>query len=268
MEQLRAWLRRSLRWSTTPRAWAERGAALGLLLAAVLGWWLSRGWGWEQRLVLAAIWLTALAYLVRREIIVLLGPVFFTEILRFSRRRVHATRIIYAVILLVTISYIWFAMTTYRRRSAPGLHDQAQLAATIFLVFFVVQLAIVGLVTPIMVAGAIADEKEGRTLEFLLATDLRAREIVLGKLAARVASVFLVLLTGVPVLALLQFFGGIDPGELLAMAIVSLVSLYSVSCLSVMMSTLARRGRDAIVSTYFLLGAYLALSALAGLLIA
>src|SRR5262249_7761917 len=124
-----------------------------------------------------------------------------------------------------------------------------------------------GLVTPVMVAGAIADEKERRTLEFLLATDLRGREIVLGKLAARVASVLLVLLTGVPVLALLQFFGGIDPGELLAMAIVSLVSLYSVSCLSVMMSSLARRGRDAILTTYLLLGGYVVLSALAGLLI-
>src|SRR5262245_7279141 len=183
MEALRTWLRRRLRWSTTPRAWAERGAALGLVLAAILGWWLSRGWGGEPRVVLAAIWVAALAYLVRREIIVLLGPVFFYESLRFTRRRVHATRIIYAIILLVAISYIWFAMTTYRRRGPPTLHEHAALAAIIFLVFFIVQMAIVGLVTPVMVAGAIADEKERRTLEFLLATDLRHREILLRKLA-------------------------------------------------------------------------------------
>src|SRR5947207_10783300 len=122
MSEVPTWLRRRLRWSTTPRAWAERAAALGLVLAAVLGWWISRGWGWEPKAVLAALWLTALAYLVRREIIVLLGPVFFYEILRFSRRRVHGTRIVYAVILLVCIGYIWVAMTSFRRRGGPGLN--------------------------------------------------------------------------------------------------------------------------------------------------
>src|SRR5688572_1352236 len=129
---LPTWLRRRLRWSTTPRAWAERGAALGLLITAVGGWWLSRGWSWEPRLVLAALWLTALAYLVRREIIVLLGPVFFYEILRFSRRRVHGTRVIYAVILLVTISYIWIALSNTYRGPRLSLSAQAEMAAAFF----------------------------------------------------------------------------------------------------------------------------------------
>jgi ABC-type transport system involved in multi-copper enzyme maturation permease subunit len=266
MDELRTWVRRRLCWSTTPRAWAERGAALALVLATVAGWWLSRGWGWEPRLVLAALWLAALAYLVRREIIVLLGPVFLYEILRFSRRRVHVKRVVYAAIMLATISYIYVATTTFRHSGPITLNEQASIAGAFFMAFFGIQMAIVGLLTPMMVAGAIADEKERRTLEFLLATDLRGREIVLSKLAARVALVLLLLLTGLPVLALLQFFGGIDPGELLASAVVSLVSLYSVSCLSVMMSCMARRGRDAILSTYVLIAGYLLVSALANLL--
>jgi hypothetical protein len=55
--------------------------------------------------VLAALWVTALAYLMRREIVILLGPVFFYEITRFTRRRIDVSRIIYATILLVAISY-------------------------------------------------------------------------------------------------------------------------------------------------------------------
>jgi len=47
---------------------------------------------------------------------------------------------------------------------------------------------------------AIAEEKERKTLDFLLASDLRSREIVLGKLASRLAYLTLVLLTGLPLL--------------------------------------------------------------------
>ena len=80
----------------------------------------------------------------------------------------------------------------------------------------VVQFILVCVLTPAAVAGAIADEKERRTLEFLLATDLRDREILFGKLAARVGSLLLFLLAGLPVLGLMQFFGGIDPDLVLA----------------------------------------------------
>ena len=41
------------------------------------------------------------------------------------------------------------------------------------------------LLTPAYTAGAVAEEKERRTLEFILATDLRNREIILGKVLSR-----------------------------------------------------------------------------------
>ena len=41
-----------------------------------------------------------------------------------------------------------------------------------------VQAAVVLIITPLFVAGSIVEETERRTLEFLLATDLRPREIV------------------------------------------------------------------------------------------
>src|SRR5262249_36493881 len=55
--------------------------------------------------------------------------------------------------------------------------DAAVLAESYFGVFMIVQLALVALLTPAYVGGAIADEKDKKTLEFMLATDLNNHEI-------------------------------------------------------------------------------------------
>jgi ABC-type transport system involved in multi-copper enzyme maturation permease subunit len=105
------------------------------------------------------------------------------------------------------------------------------------------------------VAGAVAEEKENKTLEFLLATDLRNREIVLSKLAARLANVTLIVLAGLPVLSAVQFLGGVDPDLLLASFAIVGLTMLSLASLSIACSVRARRARDAIVFTY--LGAIL-----------
>ena len=55
------------------------------------------------------------------------------------------------------------------------------------------------------VVVAVADEKDRRTLDYLLTTDLGDSEIVFGKLIARLATLSLILLTGLPIFSLLQF---------------------------------------------------------------
>jgi ABC-type transport system involved in multi-copper enzyme maturation permease subunit len=265
MKPILAWLRRQFAWSNSRRSWYERAGATALLAVGAGGWWVSEGWSIEGRVLLLAWWLVLLAVLVRRGIVRLAGPVFFFEVLRGSRRRVHAIRVTYALILFLLLTYGYYAATV-ESYGPPTLQTQANLASTFFAVFFGVQMLSIGLAAPIMFAGAIAEEKERRTLEFVLATDLRSREIVLGKLAARLANILLLLLAGLPVLAFLQFFGGIDPGELLAAFVVLLVTLLSTASLSLLMSALLKRARDAILSTFLLMIAYLVLSGLANAL--
>lgn len=261
MNRVRAWVRRLAGWSTSRRSWIERGAGLGLLVAAGGGVVVARHWSTAGQVMLAAGWLILLAVLLRREVIRLAGPVFLYELLRASRHWVHVKRVVYIAIILGVVSYSYFIQTSFGSPYAQGLRDQAELAHNLFLSYAGVQIGLVGLLTPLMVAGAIAEEKERRTLEFILATDLTSREIVLGKLAARITTMLTLLIAGLPVLALMQFMGGIDPGELLALTIVSVVTLYSFSTLGLMLSALLRRGRDAIVSTFILLGGYLLASA-------
>jgi ABC-type transport system involved in multi-copper enzyme maturation permease subunit len=116
------------------------------------------------------------------------------------------------------IRQFWLADRGRVRPGPPFLtQDEASaFAASFFVIFMIVQFVMAGLVTPIFTAAAIAEEKERRTLDYLLTTHLHDREIVLGKLAARLGQLFLVLLTGLPVLSLLLFMAGVDPDRLLA----------------------------------------------------
>ena len=92
----------------------------------------------------------------------------------------------------------------------------ARMSENFFSMFMIVQLALVVLLTPAYVAGAISEEKDRKTMEFMLATDLANHEIVLSKLLSRLANMTLFLLTGLPILSVLQFLGGVDVQLMLA----------------------------------------------------
>ena len=136
----------------------------------------------------------------------------------------------------------------------------AGFATYFFTVFVFIQFGVVALLTPAYVAGSVADEKERKTLEFLLATDLAPREILFGKLVARVVSLLMFVLAGLPVVAFLQLFGGIDPELLLTVTAAAAVQVLGFSAVSMYVSTTVRKPRDAIALSYLLLAGYLFLS--------
>ena len=117
------------------------------------------------------------------------------------------------------------------------------------------------MLTPAYVATAITEEKEGKTLEFLLATDLGSREIVLGKLLARVANIVLVILAGLPILGLLELSGGVSPDWVLVAFAATVVSMLSLAAVSTACSVYARKSLTALLCTYLIVVVYLAVSA-------
>src|SRR5262249_16936143 len=75
------------------------------------------------------------------------------------------------------------------------------------------------------------------------------------------------ILTGLPILSLLQFLGGVDPSLLVAAFTATAVTMVSLACLGIANSVLSRKARDGIILTYLEVVAYLALSGLSWLLL-
>ena len=130
----------------------------------------------------------------------------------------------------------------------------ASISETFFRRLGLLQLILVMLAAPAVMAGSICVEKSRGTLLHLLVTDLTDDEIVLGKLAARLTPVLMVLASGVPVLALAGLLGGIDPGALLGSFLVT-VGAASVGCtLALVLSIWVRQAYQALLLTYLVEG--------------
>jgi ABC-type transport system involved in multi-copper enzyme maturation permease subunit len=212
-----------------------------------------------QQVVIWGVLLVAAAVLLRRGWLKLFGPVLFYDMVRSARRgRYIILRCLYAGLLLFFLLTVW--LNTGSSAVRNDRREAARLAENFFETFMAVQLVAVILLTPAYVAGAIADEKERKTLDFLLATDLRNREIVLSKLVARLANLSLFILTGLPILSLIQFLGGVDPNLVLAGGAFTALTMAGLGALSILFSTYSRKPRDAIALTYLAMVAYLAIS--------
>src|SRR4051812_9475335 len=138
--------------------------------------------------------------------------VFFYDLLRTTRRgRVALLRVIYALALLAALYSVyarWFSRDKANTDALPP-SAMAKFAEEFVGQMLFVQLGAVVLLTPAYTAGAIAEERQRGTLDSLLTTQLTALQIVVGKLASRLAQLVGVLMTGMPVLAILPFWGGV-----------------------------------------------------------
>jgi ABC-type transport system involved in multi-copper enzyme maturation permease subunit len=241
--------------------YSEAAGPINLLVAAAvlwtLGYWLPLG----LTLSLWLAWAVAVAILQRRGHLQVFGPVLFYDMVRTARRnRYVLLRCLYAGFLMLLLFFVYSIVSETR---LDNRQHAARLAEDFFQWFMLVQLIFVVLLTPAYVGGAVAEEKERRTLEFILATDLRNQEVVLSKLGSRLANLTLFLLTGLPILSLLQFLGGIDPNLVLTGFAVTGLTMLGIGSLSLLYSVLLRRPRDAIALTYLCCIAYIATGGLA-----
>src|SRR5207248_8461503 len=158
---------------------------LGLALVAVAGCataWFAAGLGTGPRLALAAAGLIALAVLARRGWVQLLGPVALFELVRTTRRSRFILYRLYAYFVAIMLALCYAVWALARPDEAGGTHvparEVANFTVTFVATFLGLQMLLLAVLTPAYTAGVLAEEKDRGTLEFLLATDLRGREIV------------------------------------------------------------------------------------------
>lgn len=193
----------------------------------------------------------------------MIGPLFKQEMLLGARRnRLHVFRWLLAGWLILQILFYYLSYSAEESRRArvqvmtgntaayrPG--SAPQIVGGWFAESYVFQqFVLLTLMIPALVAGAITEEKQRGTLQYMLTTDLDARHIVLGKLLGRVAQVLWLLLVGLPLFALLAGFSGLPPRVMLFLILVFIPVVLGLASASLLASVWCRQTRDAVLSLY------------------
>lgn len=157
----------------------------------------------------------------------LAGPIFSREALTAPRSFRHfLIRAGYMAALFVLMYTI--GQATFGWQQSRDLASLARFSTLVFQVFSIIQLILVMFFGLLFTAGTIAQEKDRRTLILLLMTDMRDRELVLGKLAAGLLNVAVLIAASIPVFLLLYVLGGVTlPQILWAQAICASTALAS-----------------------------------------
>jgi ABC-type transport system involved in multi-copper enzyme maturation permease subunit len=207
--------------------------------------------------------------------VILFGPVFFYDVIRLARRGRYAVlRSLYGLGILGVLLYMGLRagqasvevvafQAGLGQAAVTFVNNQQALARfseSFFLAFMYAQFAAILLLTPAYTAGAIAEEKERKTLEYLFTTCIGGGEIVVSKLMARLGNLAILLLVGVPILSLTPLWGGVDPMLVLAGFAASAMTMASLAALSILFSVYAQKARHAIVLTYATAALYFAVT--------
>ncbi len=149
----------------------------------------------------------------------------------------------------VMIVILLFAMLA-NVQGSMSVRQLAAGAANTFVLISYLQVGLICLLTPVFMAGAIAQEANPRTWDILLTTPLNSLQIVLGNLFGRLFFILALLFSTLPLFAVTQYFGGVPGESIFASYAIAGASSLLVAAIAVTMSVNRTAGRRAVFWFY------------------
>lgn len=138
-----------------------------------------------------------------------------------------------------------------------SMKELAQRSASASTLAAFAQVGLICILTPIFMAGAIAQESSPRTWEILLTTPLNALQIVLGSLFGRLFFVFGLLLAALPLFVTTQAFGGVPGEAIIASTWVAAASAMVMGSVAIALSVIGGAGKRSVFAFYAAVLVYL-----------
>ena len=176
------------------------------------------------------------------------GPVFRVELITTSRRaRFYLVRVAFVAVLAFIVWLNYESMHRYHGFANKldedyTLRELNQFAFQTFCYISIAQFFGVLFLTPALVAGVVSEEKQRKTLHYLLSSRLSGAEIILGKLFSRLLHVAIFLALALPVTSLLTVFGGLEPLLVVAVDVVLMSLAFFLGGLSILVFDLRPPG--------------------------
>jgi ABC-type Na+ efflux pump permease subunit len=172
-----------------------------------------------------------------------------------KRKRDLLIRCAYLGLLIVVVLFSLYS--NGNDVNATNLAELAKTSVKVFQNLSYLQLGLVALLSPIFTAGSITQEKDSQTYDILLATPLSNGQIVLGSLLSRLFFVVILLVSGIPIFAITQIFGGVAISNIFVSFLIAAATAFVTGALAMAIATFKVGTRRTIFSFYFFIVIYL-----------
>ncbi len=174
------------------------------------------------------------------------NPIAVRLVQNGSRRSRHMY-IRSAYLALLVLVMLWALLVkTSGSGAATSFRDLAEAGAGTFTYVAYLQIFLICVLSPVFMAGAIAQEASPRTWEVLLTTPLGRLQIVLGNLLGRLFFVLALLFASLPLFALTQYFGGVPGSSIFASYLVAAAAALLVGAIAIALAVSRIAGRRAV----------------------
>ncbi|HEV7302278.1 MAG TPA: ABC transporter permease [Tepidisphaeraceae bacterium] len=172
-----------------------------------------------------------------------MNPVLRKDLLNLLRLpRVAAIQIAFVAVLAFMVLTSW--------PQGGVLAVAAQGRDDLLLGIVIGQLVLLTLFVPGIAATAISGERDGNTFEMLYASRLSAGQIVIGKILSAISFPVLLIIAGLPFVALLVWRGDVNVENLLYSYIILIVAAIFLAMVSLTVSAFSRQTSNALVISY------------------
>src|SRR5882757_6375117 len=177
----------------------------------------------------------------------------FTREAAIAPRRASffAVRSVYVASLFALTLTAWQMLVGSQRLESIG--DLAWFGAAAFQILAPFQLAVAVPFSALLVASAVAIEKDRKTLDLMLLTSLSNSELVLGKLFAGMLSVIVVVVATLPLFMIIVLLGGISREQIFRVEAVTLASSLLAGSLGSMIALWREKTFQALAMTLLVL---------------
>lgn len=186
------------------------------------------------------------------------NPIAVRLVQNGSRRVKHMyVRSAYLAALILVLLWMLIATTTAGDLSYREL---AKAGAESFTWIAYLQIALICILAPVFMAGAIAQEANPQTWNILLTTPMSSLQIVVGNLLGRLVFILALLVASMPLFALTQYFGGVPGRAIFASYLIAASAALLVGAIAVALSVSRLVGKRAVFAFYVSVVSYIAVT--------
>jgi len=180
-----------------------------------------------------------------------MNPVYKREMTVSSRTMRVALIVFIFNIIVSAVALVNMYMMVERVKITSEMQYSAFLE--LYILVASIEFALLALIIPALTAGSISGERERQTLDLMLTTKMKPKDIILGKLTSSFQTIFILIISSFPMLSLVFIYGGVQLYEIFVLLFLFYTVGVLVGSFSIWFSAVFKRTVISTVVSYLVL---------------